>query len=146
MPYTKWELRIGLKTTENSKKLDGGEFCLIKEKIFEIVAFVVMAIGIMIGSSDHGDAQDLYYGGNHGGDIHQPPEGSVIDVSLSEKWGMPVAVDTEENTYYAYVVSHWFDPQQMAEFPAHVWGGIGPYDHSMESGGNTGNTVGAAVE
>lgn len=107
----------------------------IRDKLLELVSMFATAIGVLIGMSEPSDARDFYYGDNYGGDVSHPPEGSVISAELSAENGYPTAVDTTNGTYYTYVVSHWFDPQQMAKFPSDVWMyGISPYDHSSGGG------------
>ncbi len=107
-----------------------------KDKLLEFLGLTVAALGIMIGNSETSDAQELYYGGNHGGNISNPPEGSVVSIELSEQYGYPVSIDETNGTYYMYVTSHWFDPQQMTQFPSDVWMyGIAPYDHHPNAGG-----------
>ena len=100
-------------------------------KIFETITMFVVGLGVAIGLTEHAVAQEYYAGDNHGGDVHTPPEGSVINTELSANWNHPVAVDESANTYYVYVQSHWFDPQQIAQFPAEVMMyGIAPYDQA----------------
>jgi len=101
----------------------------IKDKVFEIATLSIVAIGITAGLAEPSEGGNLYYGENHGGDISHPPDGSVISTELSESSGYPVAVNPS-GEIYTYVTSHWFDPQQMAEFPSEVWMyGVAPYDH-----------------
>jgi len=109
----------------------------MKDKLFEILSMSAIALGVFVGTSEHAEAShDFYYGDNHGGNISTPPDGSEMSPELSEKFGIPTSVDSVNNTYYMYVLSHWFDPQQMAQFPSEVWMyGVAPYDHS--SGGDT---------
>jgi len=116
-----------------------------RDKLLEFLGLIVAALGIVIGNSESSEAhQELYYGDNHGGSISHPPEGSVVSTELSETYGYPIAVDDTNGTYYTYVISHWFDPQQMAQFPSDVWMyGIAPYDHGHGGGGGTITASGA---
>lgn len=99
----------------------------LKSVVVEILGMVAVGLGFL-GTGEA--SSDDYMGGNHGGNVSNPPYGSVISEDLSTQYGMPVALDSVNNTYYMYVVSHWFDPQQMAEFPPEVWMyGQAPYDH-----------------
>lgn len=118
----------------------------MKDKLLEFLGLTVAALGIVIGNSESSEAhQELYDGDNHGGNISHPPEGSVVSTELSEKYGYPVAIDETNGTSYAYVITHWFDPQQMAQFPSDVWMyGIAPYDHGQESGGGSISTTSGA--
>lgn len=120
----------------------------LKDKILELLSLFTIAIGTIVGTSDSADAShDLYYGDNHGGNVSHPPEGSVVSDELSAKTGYPTAVDETNETYYMYVISHWFDPQQMAEFPVEIWMyGVAPYDHSSEPGGSSGDSGNGHVE
>lgn len=108
----------------------------IQDKILEIATLSIITLGISLGLSEPAEGQnDLYYGDNHGGDVSDPPDGCIFSQELTDNFGLPTAVDAINNTYYEYVYSHWFDPQQMAQFPSDVWmHGVAPYDHHPSTG------------